>query len=505
MISIIIPSRIPDNLHRTKESIEKTIGVPFQLIHYNNISDGLGIIQIFDATIKSAIYDNIVFCHDDIIFHCEDWGKEVVNLLSKAEIGLVGVSGATYKSEFSTSWVSVDPIYYRSSAFFKDASTLNKENYKDEYSVVACIDGMFMGIRKETWSDLNIDKDLSGFHLYDMELSLKVAEIGLKTIVANKIIVQHLSEGKFDKNWLLQSKAWHDKNQNKLPIAVENISDEEKKILKVDALKKWILVRTKHNFLDFGMIKEFEMLFFTHRSFDITFMKRISKGLAKRMYLNLKSSSANLKRTLLNNILVKRSKNPEFCIISNNCWGGDVYEAFKREYNTPFIGLFINAPCYLKLIKNLDFYLNCELRFIKYSKYDIKNITYPVGLLNEEIEIHFLHYNNENEAIQKWKRRISRMPADSKKFIFKMDDRDFADESLMIEFHKLPFKKKLSFSKSKLHYSENIKLTNPEDLILLYTTYSLLDLSLFLRTGIIKNTKFNINLTKIIKYPSKWA
>ena len=39
-----------------------------------------------------------------------------------------------------------------------------------------------------------------------------------------------------------------------------------------------------------------------------------------------------------------RIKNKEITIISNNCWGGFMYQSCGLQYNTPLIGLYFYAP-----------------------------------------------------------------------------------------------------------------------------------------------------------------
>ena len=107
-------------------------------------------------------------------------------------------------------------------------------------------------------------------------------------------------------------------------------------------------------------------------------------------------------------------KNKNFTIISNNCWGGFVYQKFGLEYMTPFIGLFIFAPDYIKLLNDFENLIFSKVSFIepKSSRYiqeilvDDKLPKYPIGILNNDIEIHFLHYKSEKEALEKWNRRI---------------------------------------------------------------------------------------------------
>lgn len=118
--------------------------------------------------------------------------------------------------------------------------------------------------------------------------------------------------------------------------------------------------------------------------------------------------------------------NSQFCIISNNCWGAEFYIERNIEYNSPFVGLFIPPLQFAKMANDLPEYLSQELVFVKetkckeYEKLHLKE-KYPIGLLND-IEIHFLHYKDENEAILKWNRRLDRMPKDSSNWFIKACD-----------------------------------------------------------------------------------
>lgn len=89
--------------------------------------------------------------------------------------------------------------------------------------------------------------------------------------------------------------------------------------------------------------------------------------------------------------------NKNFVIISNNCWGGSLYRWYNRSYNSPFVGLFLYGPCYIKLLSNFDSYIKKELNFIKTSSYKDRKKDYPVALLGD-IEIHFTHYKSEEKA-----------------------------------------------------------------------------------------------------------
>lgn len=130
-----------------------------------------------------------------------------------------------------------------------------------------------------------------------------------------------------------------------------------------------------------------------------------------KIYIETRPLLAGLRRLKLNNT--------DFSIISNNCWGGIVYEHFGLPKLSPTIGLYFFADDYVKFISRLDYYLKLELKMIsaKNSKYSEelhkrKQDNVPVGVL-DDVEIIFLHYDNGNLAKEKWDRRKLRINWDN--------------------------------------------------------------------------------------------
>ncbi len=60
----------------------------------------------------------------------------------------------------------------------------------------------------------------------------------------------------------------------------------------------------------------------------------------------------------------KKLVNTDFTIISNNCWGGTVYESYGIKKMSPTVGMFIMPEDYLKMISNLEYYMSQPLKFI---------------------------------------------------------------------------------------------------------------------------------------------
>ncbi|WP_242919058.1 DUF1919 domain-containing protein [Pontibacter liquoris] len=140
----------------------------------------------------------------------------------------------------------------------------------------------------------------------------------------------------------------------------------------------------------------------------------------------------------------KSNRNKDFTIISNNCWGGSVYEDLQLSYKTPTVGLFFFAPCYIKFLIDLRSNLQEEITFINQSKYKKGNRLremsyYPIGLINGEIEIHFLHYKSEQEAKEKWTKRAERVNFDNLYLSF--SDNEECNINEITVFDNLPYQK----------------------------------------------------------------
>lgn len=182
--------------------------------------------------------------------------------------------------------------------------------------------------------------------------------------------------------------------------------------------------------------------------------------LFKKKLRNYRDSFYLHKKNVAQEILKSRLQNKNFTIISNNCWGGEVYRALNLPYKTPFIGLFLFAPCYIRLLINLKKYLNSELSFTNLSQYKFANQQreqgtwnfYPIGLLDDEIEIHFMHYFSESEARKKWFRRLERIDWEPENIFLKFCDHGLCTEQLIRDFERLCFPHKVCFTSK--HYPE---------------------------------------------------
>lgn len=141
-----------------------------------------------------------------------------------------------------------------------------------------------------------------------------------------------------------------------------------------------------------------------------------------------------------------RLSGKSFALVSNNCWGYELYGVLGREYNTPFVGLFVPPDSYVRLLENFDDCLHAKLEFSDPQAAAVA-ARYPVGQLGAGVEIHFLHYASADEARAKWERRTARLRvarAAGVPLYLKLCDRDGCTSAHLARFHALPFGSKVS-------------------------------------------------------------
>ncbi len=167
------------------------------------------------------------------------------------------------------------------------------------------------------------------------------------------------------------------------------------------------------------------------------------------------------------------SDNPT--IISNNCLAGFVYQDTQTPYTSPTIGMYFFFPDYIEFLSDIENNLHAELTFTNVSKYKLGNerikkakFKYPIGLLNNTMEIHFLHYSSEQEALDKWKRRLERVNMNN--LVVLGTQLDLCSEDDVKAFDKLNFHKKIFFTREDYGtksgifikaFKNNIKIGDP--------------------------------------------
>lgn len=254
MISIIISSYNEANYSRCEESIMKTIGVAFDIQRVLN-KEGIPLTQIYEEVRKRAQYPYIVFMHEDVIMKKDNWGRILIDLMSKeSNIGIVGIVGGKYKTTLPSGWTTWPVLAPFSRGHLYSGEGKNEEGYFD-FDVcrestkepllvedVVVVDGLFMCVNAKVFETCHFEEDLlRGFHGYDTDFCLQAFLKGWRVVISREILLRHISTGNTDAQHEIANKVISQKYRKQLPIATSDLN-----MSKVDYLKWEIKVWSYH-------------------------------------------------------------------------------------------------------------------------------------------------------------------------------------------------------------------------------------------------------------------
>lgn len=211
MISIIVSSKNLSFFNDFSKSVQETIGVAYELIKVDN--PGLmSIAEAYNIGRKSAHFEILCFCHEDILFRTKEWGHSLVEIFRDSTIGLVGIVGTKASPLLPIPWWDLDAAKNYSEIYQHFSGAQVKKiiwgwTEKDSMQEVIILDGVFLSTTKD--KNLFFDERFKGFHFYDVGLSMNSLEKGFKNIATNKIIIEHKSNGKLDANWYRSMYLFH--------------------------------------------------------------------------------------------------------------------------------------------------------------------------------------------------------------------------------------------------------------------------------------------------------
>ena len=153
--------------------------------------------EVYNMGIKKAKNDIVVFCHDDIKFDTNNWGRKLLNHFKKhSEFGVIGVAGSRYMPESGKWWEDFSKMHGAVHHEHDGRRWLSRYsndigNHLDE---VVLVDGLFFGVHKGRIAK-KFNEEVDGFHFYDVDFSFSNHLAGVKVGVCTNIRITHLSIG----------------------------------------------------------------------------------------------------------------------------------------------------------------------------------------------------------------------------------------------------------------------------------------------------------------------
>ena len=221
MISCIICSRRPDISAELKENIASTIGCEYELVVIDNSKNEYSIFSAYNEGVRRAKGDILCFMHEDIIYHTDEWGKQIEEVFQQNhEYGLFGLAGSQLLPKEPTPWCST--LFSVSTMYSENVPTVASTFVDINRLIVpvVAVDGVWMCIPRSMFNQIYFDESYEGFHMYDIDTCLQVIKAGYKVGVLTTISVFHSSDGNYNTQWFNNMERCWKKWENLLPCSV---------------------------------------------------------------------------------------------------------------------------------------------------------------------------------------------------------------------------------------------------------------------------------------------
>lgn len=233
MISIIVCHRDKERLEKLEENISTTIGTSYELIIIDNSNNQYNIFQAYNLGVKQSMGDILCFAHEDILFHTKNWGKLVCDHFLDKTTGLIGTAGGNAFPKCPAPWwnntILNDHLVNNIKTWDKQPSYRDlKQPFKSNVIKAVAVDGYWMCIRKSLFEIISFDENtFKGFHCYDTDICFQILKAKHKIYVVYDILIEHLSKGSINLQWIESAEKLADKWNFFLPIFAKDIDHKK--------------------------------------------------------------------------------------------------------------------------------------------------------------------------------------------------------------------------------------------------------------------------------------
>lgn len=244
MISVLVCSKKPEFCKAFKENVSVTIGVPYEVIFFDNRQKDWGLSKVYNFLAARAKFDILCFSHEDVEFVSNNWGKTIIEQIQTPNCGIIGFAGSKAKSKTYSGWGGGNHRNRRFNFSQVDVSgkeIIFKKSYDEEpLSKVLVLDGFCFFVKKTVWAANLFDENtFQRFHLYDLDFSLQVS-LKYQNYVNQDIKIRHFSAGSYSSEWKIETEKFHSKWNYILPIYLNKPNKYKIATDEVKAMKDYV-------------------------------------------------------------------------------------------------------------------------------------------------------------------------------------------------------------------------------------------------------------------------
>lgn len=135
-------------------------------------------------------------------------------------------------------------------------------------------------------------------------------------------------------------------------------------------------------------------------------------------------------------------------ILSDDCWGGYVYNRLNLQFSSPLINIYWDRVEYAKFIEDPIFYLSTELKMVRDG--NLRKGIHPLASLGDNgrtVQLELVHNSSFEEAKIQWDRRRKRINPNNLfiKMGFSSDINEKEKNFYLKSFDNVPYKKVLFY------------------------------------------------------------
>ncbi len=203
-VSVVICS-IDDAKHDHAVALYRRLfSIPGAQVRHEIISirNARSLAEGYNWAIRNSLADVVVLSHDDVDVLADDFAARLFHHLRSFDA--VGVIGSTRADGPAVGW-SGHPhlrgwITHRSAG--KGDWQVDLLDHRAVAGDIAVLDGVFVAARREALQAVSFDDVVfDGFHVGDIDWSLRASQAGLRLGVAADLGLVHASRGNYDATW----------------------------------------------------------------------------------------------------------------------------------------------------------------------------------------------------------------------------------------------------------------------------------------------------------------
>ncbi len=243
-VSVLMCSAIPERAARAEAMYHRLLAqLPHEIVV---IRDARSLASGYNRALAQARHDIVLFAHDDVDIASPDFAARLLRALGRHDV--VGVAGT--RKLVGGAWHFAGYPHLAGQVGMPAAGGGYVVNLYDvterETKGLQALDGLLLATRRDTALRIGFDEDtFDGWHLYDIDFSLRAAQAGLDCASCNDILAVHDSQGGYDEHWLKYAQRFIDKHQSRLGPMQNVFFKPELVALPLRSAEEWRLL-TQH-------------------------------------------------------------------------------------------------------------------------------------------------------------------------------------------------------------------------------------------------------------------